>query len=124
LEALGERALEESAATAKRVGDQVAKVWGKEWVKQWGKPLEAGNGVGRPADAPGFSQGCRGHHRACCPTGLPREVIGDLHERYRSPPQYAMEVLRTAPLVIASRICRTADPQVLSIQALSLYLSF
>jgi DNA-binding PadR family transcriptional regulator len=40
LEALGERALQESAATAKRVWDLVSEVWGKEWVKQWGK--EAG----------------------------------------------------------------------------------
>jgi DNA-binding PadR family transcriptional regulator len=37
LEALGERALEESAATAKRVWEVVSRVWGKEWVKQWGK---------------------------------------------------------------------------------------
>jgi DNA-binding PadR family transcriptional regulator len=37
LEAVGERALEESAATAKRVWDSVAAVWGKEWAKQWGK---------------------------------------------------------------------------------------
>ena len=37
LEALGERALQESAATAKRVWDLVSEVWGKEWVKQWGK---------------------------------------------------------------------------------------
>ena len=37
LEALGERALEESAATAKRVWDSVAAVWGKEWAKQWGR---------------------------------------------------------------------------------------
>lgn len=37
LEALGERALEESAATAKRVFDSVTAVWGKEWVRHWGK---------------------------------------------------------------------------------------
>jgi PadR family transcriptional regulator PadR len=52
LEALGERALEESAVTAKRIWDGIAEVWGKEWVrglskewgKEWGKPLgkEAG----------------------------------------------------------------------------------
>jgi DNA-binding PadR family transcriptional regulator len=43
LEALGERALEESAVTAKRIWDGIAEVWGKEWArqwdKQWGKPL-------------------------------------------------------------------------------------
>ncbi len=37
LEALGERALEESAATAKRIWDAIAEVWGKEWARQWGK---------------------------------------------------------------------------------------
>lgn len=37
LQALGERALEESAATAKRIWDGVVDVWGKEWAKQWGK---------------------------------------------------------------------------------------
>ena len=37
LEALGERALQESAVTAKRIWDLVADVWGKEWVRQWGK---------------------------------------------------------------------------------------
>jgi PadR family transcriptional regulator PadR len=40
LEALGERALQESAVTAKRIWDRVAEVWGKEWGKRWGK--EAG----------------------------------------------------------------------------------
>ncbi|MDE3196025.1 MAG: PadR family transcriptional regulator [Acidobacteriota bacterium] len=37
LEALGERALEESAVTAKRIWDSVAEAWGREWVKSWGK---------------------------------------------------------------------------------------
>jgi PadR family transcriptional regulator, regulatory protein PadR len=37
LEALGERALQESAVTARRVWDDVAKVWGKGWAKEWGK---------------------------------------------------------------------------------------
>jgi PadR family transcriptional regulator, regulatory protein PadR len=37
LEALGERALEESAVTAKRVWDGIVEVWGKKWVKQWSK---------------------------------------------------------------------------------------
>jgi PadR family transcriptional regulator PadR len=37
LEALGERALEESAVTAKRIWDGIAEVWGKGWVKQWSK---------------------------------------------------------------------------------------
>jgi PadR family transcriptional regulator PadR len=37
LEALGERALEESAVTAKRVWDSIVEIWGKEWAKEWGK---------------------------------------------------------------------------------------
>ena len=37
LEALGERALQESAVTARRVYEGVAEVWGKEWAKEWGK---------------------------------------------------------------------------------------
>jgi PadR family transcriptional regulator PadR len=37
LEALGERALQESAVTAKRIWDVIAQVWGQEWAKQWGK---------------------------------------------------------------------------------------
>jgi PadR family transcriptional regulator PadR len=37
LEALGERALLESAVTAKRIWDGVAEVWGKEWAREWSK---------------------------------------------------------------------------------------
>ena len=37
LQALGEQALEESAATAKRIWDSIVAVWGKEWARQWGK---------------------------------------------------------------------------------------
>ena len=44
LEALGERALQESAVTAKRMWDVLAEVWGKEWARELGKRLgkEAG----------------------------------------------------------------------------------
>jgi DNA-binding PadR family transcriptional regulator len=37
LEALGERALEESAVTARRIWETIAQVWGKDWARQWGK---------------------------------------------------------------------------------------
>ena len=37
VEALGERALQESAVTAKRIFDVIAEVWGQEWAKEWGK---------------------------------------------------------------------------------------
>lgn len=58
------------------------------------------------------------------PPACREEVLGDLHERYRSPWQYASDALLTAPLVVWSRIRRTADAQVLLIQAFALYLSF
>jgi DNA-binding PadR family transcriptional regulator len=37
LEALGERALQESVVTAKRVWDSIVEVWGKELVQKWGR---------------------------------------------------------------------------------------
>lgn len=37
LEALGERALQESAVTARRIWDALTEVWGKEWAREWGK---------------------------------------------------------------------------------------
>ena len=37
LEALGERALQESAVTAKRMWDHLTEVWGKEWGSRWVK---------------------------------------------------------------------------------------
>jgi hypothetical protein len=58
------------------------------------------------------------------PPACREEVLGDLHERYRSRLQYAADALSTVPLVILSRIRRTADPQVLLIQAFALYASF
>jgi PadR family transcriptional regulator, regulatory protein PadR len=37
LEALGERALQESAITAKRVFESIVRIWGKDWARDWGK---------------------------------------------------------------------------------------
>ena len=37
LEGLGERALQESAVTAKRIWDSISAAWGKEWARRWGK---------------------------------------------------------------------------------------
>jgi len=43
LEALGERALQESAVTAKRIWETIAEVWGneiaREWGRRWGKEV-------------------------------------------------------------------------------------
>jgi DNA-binding PadR family transcriptional regulator len=33
LEALGKRALQESAVTAKRVWDSIAEIWGRDWAR-------------------------------------------------------------------------------------------
>jgi DNA-binding PadR family transcriptional regulator len=37
IEALGERALQESAVTAKRIWEVIAEVWRKDWDREWGK---------------------------------------------------------------------------------------
>lgn len=37
LEALGEQALEESAATALRITDAISRILGKEWARKWKK---------------------------------------------------------------------------------------
>lgn len=46
LEALGERALQESAATAQRVWESIVQVWGKGWVKNWGRGKRWGKETG------------------------------------------------------------------------------
>lgn len=61
---------------------------------------------------------------AFVPPACREEVVGDLHERFKSPLQYAGDALHTVPLVIVSRIRRTADPQILLIQAFTFYMSF
>jgi hypothetical protein len=58
------------------------------------------------------------------PPACREEVVGDLYERYVSPLHYCADALTTIPFVIASRIRRTADPQIVLIQAFSLFLSF
>jgi len=58
------------------------------------------------------------------PPACREEVLGDLYERYHSPLQYGLDAARTVPLVIASRIRRTTNPQVLLMQAFVLYESF
>ncbi len=58
------------------------------------------------------------------PPACREEVLGDLHERYTSPRQYFLDVARTVPLVVVSQIRRTADAQVLLIEAFALYLPF
>jgi PadR family transcriptional regulator, regulatory protein PadR len=50
LEALGERALQESAATAKRIWDVTSEIWGKDWAKEWAKPAGKRWGTAKASD--------------------------------------------------------------------------
>ena len=58
------------------------------------------------------------------PPACRQEVLGDLQERCASPTHYCVDAFRAVPLVILSRIRRTADPQLLLMHAFVLYLSF
>lgn len=51
-------------------------------------------------------------------------MLGDLHERYRSPLYYISDAWYAIPCVVYSRIRRTADPGVLLMDAMLLYASF
>jgi len=51
-------------------------------------------------------------------------VLGDLHERYRSPMHYISDAWYAVACVVYGRIRRTADPGVLLMDAMLLYLSF
>jgi hypothetical protein len=58
------------------------------------------------------------------PPACREEVLGDLHERYTTRQRYFLDAVSVVPLVILSRIRRVADPQVLLMEAMVLYLSF
>lgn len=58
------------------------------------------------------------------PPACRESVVGDLHERYKSLPQYVRDAVWSVPLVIVSRIKRTTDAGLLLLEALALYLSF
>jgi hypothetical protein len=58
------------------------------------------------------------------PPACREEILGDLHERYQSLPQYLFNMCSVTPMVIVSRIRRTADPQVLLLESFALYLAF
>ena len=51
-------------------------------------------------------------------------VLGDLRERYLSPMHYISDAWYTVPCVVYSRIRRTADPGVLLMDSMLLYVSF
>ena len=58
------------------------------------------------------------------PPASREHVVGDLHERCTSGPQYIVEAICTVPLVIASRIRRTTDAVVLFMEAGVLYSTY
>ena len=58
------------------------------------------------------------------PPACREEVLGDLHERYTSTGLYILEALHVIPMVLFSRIRRTADAQVVLAEFLALCLSF
>ncbi len=58
------------------------------------------------------------------PPACREEVLGDLYERCTSSGQYVVEALFVVPMVIMSRIRRTADSQVLLMQGFVLYVSY
>ena len=58
------------------------------------------------------------------PPARREEFMGDLYERYRSPLHYLSDAWFGVPCVIYSQVRRTANPGVLLLDALLLYLSF
>lgn len=58
------------------------------------------------------------------PPACREEVLGDLCEKYTGPGQYIGLAMRVVPFVIASRIRRTTDAQVLLMEALLVYSSY
>jgi hypothetical protein len=60
----------------------------------------------------------------CLPPACREEVLGDLYERYRGRVTYFGDALSTVPLVIFSRVRRTADGPLVLMEAMLLYLSF
>jgi len=58
------------------------------------------------------------------PSSCREHVLGDLRERCTSPRQYFLDAVSAVPLVIASRIRRTTDPDVFLMEALGVYGAF
>lgn len=58
------------------------------------------------------------------PAVVREEVLGDLYERYQSPRQYMAAALGLAPLLLLSRVRRTAEVQLTATVALLVYLSY
>jgi hypothetical protein len=61
---------------------------------------------------------------ALIPADCREHVLGDLHERYRSPIRYMLDVLTTLPFLVASQIRRTFRLDLFFAQACGLYIAF
>ena len=61
---------------------------------------------------------------ALIPPACREHVLGDLHERYRSPWRYLLDCLSTIPAVVVSRVRRTLDMRRFLTDAVALYASF
>jgi hypothetical protein len=58
------------------------------------------------------------------PPACREEVLGDLHERNATLARFCIDAGHTLPHVVVSRIRRIADPQLLVLQAITLYLCY
>jgi hypothetical protein len=58
------------------------------------------------------------------PPACREEVLGDWHERYRSPGQYVWDGIRTLPFLIASQVRRSFSIELFLSQACALYIAF
>ncbi len=109
LEALGERALQESAETAKRIWETVAEVLGAREAAQ----VESGPSevivrlVGR-----------------LIPPASREEVSGDMRERCGSTYEFLGEASHVVPYVIVSRVRRTSDPLLLLMEGVMAFTAF
>jgi hypothetical protein len=73
---------------------------------------------------PGPPRILEGLAKGLIPPARREEVLGDLYERYKSPPQYLGDLVSTLPFVILSRIMRTTHIRLLLMDALLIYGSF
>ena len=62
--------------------------------------------------------------RLIVPAPLREEVLGDLHERYRTPLRYLGDLFSILPFLVMRRILRTTDLQLFLTDALLVYGSF
>jgi hypothetical protein len=62
--------------------------------------------------------------RLIVPPACREEVLGDLHERYKTPLQYLGDLFSILPFLVMRRILRTTDPQLFLTDALLVYGSF